>query len=80
MFGRLKKSVEPYTQWTNEIKLPSIPPQPEMMKENRFTQAFYTRMLYSCLVDADYLDTENFMSSPKPVSYTHLTLPTKRIV
>lgn len=23
-------------------------------------------MLYSCLVDADYLDTENFMSSPKP--------------
>lgn len=29
-----------------------------MMKENRFTQAFYTRMLYSCLVDADYLDTE----------------------
>lgn len=66
MFGRLKKSVEPYTQWTNEIKLPSIPPQPEMMKENRFTQAFYTRMLYSCLVDADYLDTENFMSSPKP--------------
>lgn len=66
MFGRLKKGVEPYTQWTNEIKLPSIPPQPEMMKENRFTQAFYTRMLYSCLVDADYLDTENFMSSPKP--------------
>ena len=66
MFGRLKKSVEPYTQWTNEIKLPSIPPQPEMMKENRFTQAFYIRMLYSCLVDADYLDTENFMSSPKP--------------
>ena len=66
MFGRLKKSVEPYTQWTNEIKLPFIPPQPEMMKENRFTQAFYTRMLYSCLVDADYLDTENFMSSPKP--------------
>lgn len=58
MFGRLKKSVEPYTQWTKEIKLPSIPPQPEMMKENRFTQAFYTRMLYSCLVDADYLDTE----------------------
>ena len=23
-------------------------------------------MLYSCPVDADYLDTENFMSSPKP--------------
>lgn len=43
MFGRLKKSVEPYTQWTKEIKLPSIPPQPEMMKENRFTQAFYSK-------------------------------------
>lgn len=66
MFGRLKKNVEPYDQWTNEITLPTIPSQPEMMKENRFTQAFYTRMLYSCLVDADYLDTENFMNGPKP--------------
>ena len=66
MFGRLKKNVEPYDQWTNEITLPTIPSQPEMMKGNRFTQAFYTRMLYSCLVDADYLDTENFMNGPKP--------------
>lgn len=66
MFGRLKKSVEPYAQWTNEITLPPVPPRPKIMQENHFAQAFYTRMLYSCLVDADYLDTENFMDGPKP--------------
>ena len=27
-----------------------------------FSLMFYTRMLFSCLVDADFLDTENFMS------------------
>lgn len=27
-----------------------------------FSLAFHTRMLFSCLVDADYLDTESFMS------------------
>ena len=27
-----------------------------------FTLAFFTRMLYSCLVDADFLDTEKYMS------------------
>lgn len=29
---------------------------------DRFASSFYTRMLFSCLVDADYLDTEDFMS------------------
>jgi len=29
--------------------------------ENSFTWSFLTRMLFSCLVDADYLDTETFL-------------------
>src|SRR5699024_716419 len=37
----------------------------------RFGRLFWTRMQYSCLVDADYLDTEAFMSQKQvssPVS------------
>lgn len=30
-----------------------------------FSVMFYTRMLFSCLVDADFLDTESFMSKGK---------------
>ena len=30
------------------------------------SESFRTRMLYSCLVDADYLDTEQFMQGDMP--------------
>ena len=40
-----------------KITLPALKPNP---KYPGFMQAFFTRMLYSCLVDADYLDTEAF--------------------
>ena len=62
--GRMNRGaagyLEPYDTWTQELSLPkaSFPPiaptQPEGM--------FFTRMLYSCLVDADFLDTEAFMT------------------
>jgi len=44
-----------------------IPAQPAMFsdRENFPDQAFFIRMLYSCLVDADYLDTEAFMNPKK---------------
>lgn len=34
----------------------------KMSGHNGFTLGFYIRMLYSCLVDADFLDTEEFMN------------------
>ena len=52
--------LEPYGTWQQEFTLPSAslphlaPSQAERM--------FFTRMLYSCLVDADFLDTEAFMA------------------
>ena len=49
--------------WQTEIPLPehiAAPPLKPNPKYRGFTQAFFTRMLYSCLVDADYLDTEAF--------------------
>ena len=49
--------------WQQEIKLPqnlSAPPLKADVHHPFFSYAFFTRMLYSCLVDADYLDTEAF--------------------
>ena len=61
-FGRMNRAaqskLEPWDAWEKEVALPpaavpAIPSQPEGM--------FFARMLYSCLVDADFLDTETFM-------------------
>jgi len=61
---RLAAEVPPLnTVWQTEIPLPehiAAPPLKPNPKYRGFTQAFFTRMLYSCLVDADYLDTEAF--------------------
>ena len=44
--------------WTEEITLPSplLPP-----RRGAASLMFFTRMLFSCLTDADFLDTEAFM-------------------
>ena len=52
--------------WQQEIKLPqtlSAPPLKADAHHPFFSYAFFTRMFYSCLVDADYLDTEAFYSN-----------------
>lgn len=52
--------------WQQEIKLPQnllAPPLKADAHHPFFSYAFFTRMLYSCLVDADYLDTEAFYSN-----------------
>lgn len=54
-FGKL----EPYEVWREEIKLP---PAPQPAFSGWPEEMFFTRMLYSCLVDADFLDTETFMA------------------
>ncbi|MDD3762456.1 MAG: CRISPR-associated endonuclease Cas3'' [Nevskiales bacterium] len=50
--------------WRTEISLPEKLPHPSKFKgcadRGMFQLAFLTRMLFSCLVDADYLDTEAF--------------------
>ena len=52
--------------WQQEIKLPQNLSAPSLKPDAHhpfFSYAFFTRMLYSCLVDADYLDTEAFYLS-----------------
>ena len=60
LFGRLKKPVEPYDGW-REVALPQSAP-PDWASRDPLDFAFFTRMLYSCLVDADFIDTETFMN------------------
>ena len=68
--ARLKKQLTgelDASAWKGEIKIRRDKLQPtwseSLPKKNMgFAQALYTRMIFSCLVDADYLDTEAFMS------------------
>lgn len=61
--GRMKRAalgkLESYEAWQNEIRLP---PAPQPAFSGWSEEMFFTRMLYSCLVDADFLDTETFMA------------------
>ena len=50
--------------WQQEIKLPetlSAPPLKADVHHPFFSYAFFTQILYSSLVDADYFDTEMFV-------------------
>ena len=62
-FGRLMKGIqggiEPYHMLRALPTAPSLP----SFEGDKLAMSFWTRMLYSCLVDADYLDTENFMTN-----------------
>ena len=69
-FSRIKfKKIPNYDEYTSEIESPSANNKskliPLIAKEGYFSMMFYTRMIFSCLVDADFLDTENFMSNKK---------------
>lgn len=67
--GRLKRTLEDYSAWKNEVPVKLKPcSKASYFQSNTntldiasFSYSFYIRMLYSCLVDADYLDTESFM-------------------
>lgn len=70
LMGRLKKPLQGklnYAAWKTEVQTPPsgnvLPPAWQTIDKRQapFAQAMYTRMLFSCLVDADYLDTEAFM-------------------
>lgn len=61
--GRMNKEIEEYQQFEQEIEIPKFSNPPlQVLGIGGFTKAFFTRMLFSCLVDADYLDTESFMT------------------
>ncbi len=64
-WGRQKKTLEDYSRWKEELSTElSESGQvvfPRFCTESGFSLSFFMRMIFSCLVDADYLDTEAFM-------------------
>ena len=64
LFSRLKRVTEDYSAYQNEIALPTYIQEtlPVSAEDTGFSMALLTRMLYSALVDADFLDTEDFMN------------------
>lgn len=46
------------------VELPDMPPS-AVREMDRLRASFWTRMLYSCLTDADFLDTERFMNGER---------------
>ncbi|WP_410510346.1 CRISPR-associated helicase Cas3' [Methanosarcina hadiensis] len=58
-----------YSAYKNEISAPDLsklrPGLTPINNKMGFAISFYTRMLFSCLVDADFLDTERFLSPDK---------------
>ena len=64
---RLQKRIEPYSAAPAHLLVKRLPTPPELRlvgdrQRGAFAVAFFTRMLFSCLVDADFLATEWFMA------------------
>ena len=71
--GRLKRNIPKYELTGDKLNLKYI-------KEPEFTSgfdfAFYTRMIFSCVVDADFLDTADFMDGRVPFAGSYDSLET----
>lgn len=64
--GRKKKKIEIYDAYKSEIQIPKLkelPFDPKKTVDPDFSFSMLLRMIYSCLVDADFLDTEHFMTN-----------------
>lgn len=74
MQGRLKKEVPDFSAYRNEFSPDLLPPleciarqlaenKPLDIHEQGYCFSFLVRMIFSCLVDADFLDTEAFIKN-----------------
>ncbi|MDD2402095.1 MAG: CRISPR-associated helicase Cas3' [Clostridia bacterium] len=65
--ARFNKEIEDFSAYKNEIEVVSastlqgLPVRP-IEQYQGFTLSFFVRMIYSCLVDADFINTEKYMS------------------
>ncbi len=64
-FGKMSRKIgvdiEDYSAFKTEVEINEVKIPPAFLTDSQ-SAFFFTRMLYSCLVDADFLDTEEFMS------------------
>ena len=64
--GRLEKRIPNYHHYADEVTFPELKFMPfdyQKAPNPDFSLSVFIRMLYSCLVDADFLDTECFMQN-----------------
>ncbi len=61
LYGKLCRTTDPYDDYKKELNI-TIPQLPDWVTYG-YNSYFFTKMLFSSLVDADYLDTEAFMSN-----------------
>ncbi|MFZ3070465.1 MAG: CRISPR-associated helicase Cas3' [Anaerolineaceae bacterium] len=78
--GRLKKQLEDYHTYQAEVDatsytLPPYLPVHLQTKLGGFSVSFLTRMIYSVLVDADFLETERFMNGGAKSRGSHEEIP-----
>jgi hypothetical protein len=66
------KRLPDYTAYAKDVALPGLAatemanvPTPLCREMNAFSLAFLVRMIFSCLVCADFLDTEAFMNETR---------------
>ncbi len=78
--ARLKKPLEDYSAYREDVELsnirfpPYIPIKP-IRDQVWFSLSFFTRMIYSLLVDADFIETETFMSADIKPRGEYPTIP-----
>jgi CRISPR-associated endonuclease/helicase Cas3 len=67
--ARLKKTDLPdFSTAPPEILNLPVPALPSFLPRDSYSLSFFTRMLFSCLVDADFLATEAFMNPDQAVT------------
>ena len=88
LYSRLEKTILDYSSCPEYIfkggSLGELPFNPDTSTSTRFAFqiSFFIRMIYSCLVDADFLDTEAFMDKDKSLwrkGYPSLSELNKRL-
>ena len=76
--GRIRKGLaKQIPDYVVEEKLPNPGQEPEFRDD--FARSIWVRMLYSCLVDGDYLDTEEFMEPKSREEYDSLPVLLQRL-
>lgn len=80
LYARLNKAragiIPDYSSWEKYVtELPEAT-MPQYTQNDTLSESFFVRMLYSCLVDADYLDTEKFMKKGIVARDNHVDMAT----
>lgn len=74
---RLNKRVGGWEHGLGDLPAAAVPEPPAFLREafsrprDAFAVAFFVRMVFSCLVDADFLDTERFMQPEQAAARPH---------